>query len=141
MGVLHNQIISDVEHVLNKQGLTPEQTAQHVIDLAERLNTYGRALREAHVHDDVQPAIATLTVRITPEALYEIADDLDREGPAFCRTVLTDDGTHIAFLDPPACDECGATEDLTIWSELSSPVTLCPSCEHDARRSGWEPGL
>lgn len=44
MGVLHNQIISDVERVLNKQGLTPEQTAQHFIDLAERLNIYGRAL-------------------------------------------------------------------------------------------------
>lgn len=141
MGTLHDQIFSDVECVLNKQGLTPEQTAQEFFGRAERPNTYSRALREGHVQDAVPSAMTSLTITITPESLREVANDLEREGQAFRRTVLADDGTHIAFLDPPACDEWGATEDLTVWSELSSPVTLCPTCEHDARRSGWEPGL
>lgn len=37
------------------------------------------------------------------------------------------------------CDEC-EEEATNRWPELKSPVQLCDSCEHNARRSGWEPG-
>ena len=47
---------------------------------------------------------------------------------------------HIAELEGPTCDECDERTDLTTWAHLRHPVTLCPACEHDARRSGWEPG-
>lgn len=40
----------------------------------------------------------------------------------------------------PECDECGSTDTVTVWDDLTEPVALCPSCEHDARRSGWAPG-
>lgn len=43
--------------------------------------------------------------------------------------------------DAPAttCDQCDqpATQH---WPELKKPVSMCDSCVHDARRSGWEPG-
>lgn len=37
---------------------------------------------------------------ITPESLREIADDLEREGTNFCRTVTADDGTLIDIAPP-----------------------------------------
>lgn len=37
------------------------------------------------------------------------------------------------------CDEC-EEEATNFWPELKKPVQLCDSCEHNARRSGWEPG-
>lgn len=50
----------------------------------------------------------------------------------------------------PKCDECDTREgdgdylghpiELNCWPNLKEPVTLCPSCTHNARRSGWEPG-
>lgn len=50
----------------------------------------------------------------------------------------------------PKCDECDTREgdgdhlghpiELSRWPNLKRPVQLCPSCEHNARRAGWEPG-
>lgn len=37
------------------------------------------------------------------------------------------------------CDEC-SEEATSFWPGLKEPVQLCDSCEHNARRSGWEPG-
>lgn len=39
----------------------------------------------------------------------------------------------------PSCDECDEVA-TNFWPELKEPVKLCDSCEHNARRSGWEPG-
>lgn len=39
----------------------------------------------------------------------------------------------------PECDEC-EEEATNFWPNLREPVQLCDSCEHNARRSGWEPG-
>lgn len=47
---------------------------------------------------------------------------------------------HLAELTGPTCDECDERDGLTTWGNLRAPVTLCASCEHDARRSGWAPG-
>ena len=50
----------------------------------------------------------------------------------------------------PKCDECDVREgdgdhlglqvELNRWPMLNPPVQLCDGCEHNARRSGWEPG-
>lgn len=50
----------------------------------------------------------------------------------------------------PKCDECdtrkgdedqfGHPIQLNLWPNLNPPVQLCPSCTHNAYRSGWEPG-
>ncbi|WP_047523115.1 hypothetical protein [Microbacterium sp. ZOR0019] len=39
----------------------------------------------------------------------------------------------------PLCDEC-EEEATSFWPNLLQPVQLCAGCEHNARRSGWEPG-
>lgn len=41
-----------------------------------------------------------MILSITPESLREIADDLEREGANFCRTVLADDGTEVDIQLP-----------------------------------------
>ena len=50
----------------------------------------------------------------------------------------------------PKCDECDTREgdddhhghpiELNRWPKLNPPVQMCPSCTHNAYRSGWEPG-
>lgn len=37
------------------------------------------------------------------------------------------------------CDECDEEAEV-FWPKLVTPVQMCRSCEHNARRSGWEPG-
>lgn len=45
------------------------------------------------------------------------------------------------FLPSKQCPECGEWFDqLNEYPKLNPPVSLCDSCEHNARRSGWEPG-
>lgn len=43
---------------------------------------------------------AILDLHLTPTQLREIADDLEREGRGYCRTVETADGTLIDILLP-----------------------------------------
>lgn len=41
------------------------------------------------------------------------------------------------------CPNCGQqveAENMREWPNLNPPVRMCTSCEHNARRSGWEPG-
>lgn len=38
------------------------------------------------------------------------------------------------------CDECDEQPASHFWSNLPTPVQLCDSCLHNARRSGWELG-
>lgn len=40
----------------------------------------------------------------------------------------------------PACGEYVEEGEMNYWPKLAEPVSMCDSCEHDARRSGWEPG-
>lgn len=44
--------------------------------------------------------IVFLDLHLTPTQLREIADDLEREGQGYCRTVETADGTLIDILLP-----------------------------------------
>lgn len=41
------------------------------------------------------------------------------------------------------CPNCGEWVEgpLNEWPELNPPVIMCDSCLHNARRSGWEPGV
>lgn len=90
-------------------------------------------------------------ITITPESLREIADDLEREGRNFVRTVVDDDGNEIDFVLPEivihlpdSYDEnkvagtaCGLVFGVEPWSaqgdavitdpEESGDVT-CPDC-------------
>lgn len=45
------------------------------------------------------------------------------------------------FAEPGAymCDKCHE-EAVNFWPNLTTPVQMCASCTHNARRSGWEPG-
>jgi len=39
------------------------------------------------------------------------------------------------------CPNCGErVDELNHWPKLNPPVSMCDSCVHNARRSGWEPG-
>ena len=38
------------------------------------------------------------------------------------------------------CGEWTPESEMHLWPNLKEPVTMCDSCMHDARRSGWEPG-
>ncbi|MDF2990275.1 MAG: hypothetical protein K0S37_789 [Microbacterium sp.] len=40
----------------------------------------------------------------------------------------------------PNCDERVPHNEMNHWPDLKEPVSMCDSCEHNARRSGWEPG-
>lgn len=40
----------------------------------------------------------------------------------------------------PNCGEYVDPDDMSHWPNLREPVSMCSSCEHNARRSGWEPG-
>lgn len=40
----------------------------------------------------------------------------------------------------PNCDEYVDPDEMNHWPNLVEPVSMCNSCEHNARRSGWEPG-
>ncbi len=65
-------------------------------------------------------------------------------------TTLSSDDECAACEALPKCDECDTREgdedqlghpiELSHWPRLIPPVQMCPSCEHNARRSGWEPG-
>lgn len=46
---------------------------------------------------------------------------------------------EVDVIEVEQCDEC-EEEATEFWPNLKKPVQLCASCEHDARRSGWEPG-
>lgn len=47
-----------------------------------------------------------------------------------------DDGN----IECPNCGERVAVNAMNYWPDLKEPVSMCDSCEHNARRSGWEPG-
>ncbi|MFJ6532499.1 hypothetical protein [Microbacterium sp. NPDC091662] len=40
----------------------------------------------------------------------------------------------------PNCGEFVEPSDMSHWPNLREPVSMCSSCVHNARRSGWEPG-
>ncbi|QUE25382.1 hypothetical protein SEA_FIZZLES_88 [Microbacterium phage Fizzles] len=40
----------------------------------------------------------------------------------------------------PNCGEYVRPTQMNHWPKLNPPVSMCDSCEHNARRSGWEPG-
>jgi hypothetical protein len=49
---------------------------------------------------------------------------------------LWDDGC----VECPNCGDRVDEDEMNYWPELAEPVAMCDSCEHNARRSGWEPG-
>lgn len=40
----------------------------------------------------------------------------------------------------PNCGEYVTPDKMNHWPNPTEPVSMCDSCEHNARRSGWEPG-
>lgn len=40
----------------------------------------------------------------------------------------------------PNCGEWRSEGEMNHWPNLQKPISMCDSCEHDARRNGWEPG-
>jgi len=44
------------------------------------------------------------------------------------------------LVECPNCSEFVEPDDMRHWPLLAEPVSMCGSCEHNARRSGWEPG-
>lgn len=62
------------------------------------------------------------------QALQELVDEL-----------LDFAGITVHDVEVEECDECD-NEATNFWLELKKPVQMCDSCEHNARRSGWEPG-
>jgi hypothetical protein len=49
---------------------------------------------------------------------------------------LWDDG----MVDCPNCGDRVDEGQMNYWPDLDPPVSMCDPCEHNARRSGWEPG-
>lgn len=81
---------------------------------------------------------------------WEVTDDSDYRECSQCQdevlTLSTDDlcdgcvaeneGTVIC----PNCGERVEEGEMNHWPNLAEPISMCDSCEHNARRSGWEPG-
>lgn len=44
------------------------------------------------------------------------------------------------YVECPNCNGWRRAYEMNHWPELKEPVSMCDSCEHNARRSGWEPG-
>lgn len=53
-----------------------------------------------------------------------------------CPTCDAEDGR----VECPNCGEYVKPSEMNHWPKLAEPVSMCDSCEHNARRSGWEPG-
>lgn len=45
----------------------------------------------------------------------------------------------ISGIDVEECVNCNE-EATAFYPNLTPPLQFCDSCDHDARRSGWEPG-
>ncbi|MEV5068908.1 hypothetical protein MRBLMI12_000464 [Microbacterium sp. LMI12-1-1.1] len=58
----------------------------------------------------------------------------EHEGDKHC-----DEHAPVVIPEENQCDQCDE-EATNHWPNLKKPVQLCDACEHDARRSGWEPG-
>lgn len=62
------------------------------------------------------------------------------------RTAIVDALNDESFWDdglvecPNGCGERVEEDDIEHWPNLKEPVSMCSSCVHNARRSGWEPG-
>lgn len=53
------------------------------------------------------------------------------------------DGCEEEMEGMVACPNCGEwvdEDDMNHWPNLKEPISMCSSCTHNARRSGWEPG-
>lgn len=53
-----------------------------------------------------------------------------------CPSCEAEDG----LVECPNCDQYVDPGELETYPAQNGPVTMCRSCVHDARRSGWEPG-
>lgn len=77
-------------------------------------------------------------------AWMEAVDDSSSDEESLTASELIDEllgfaSIEIDDVEVEQCDECDEEADM-IWPKLNPPVALCASCEHNARRSGWEPG-
>lgn len=43
-------------------------------------------------------------------------------------------------VECPNCGERVDPSEMNHWPLLAEPISMCDSCVHNARRSGWEPG-
>ena len=97
--------------------LSTERTVD-VIDFQRVGNAYNYAMRAAEgISNDEELS-----------ALQELVDEL-----------LCFAGIKVHDVEVEEFDEC-EEESTNFWPELKKPVQLCEGCEHDAYRSGWEPG-
>lgn len=74
-----------------------------------------------------------MQITVTPEALREIADDLEREGPNYCRTLRTDGGEDIDLVAPAwqgtGFDAPLDAEHTALEREIEAESeTPCPAC-------------
>ena len=67
-------------------------------------------------------------------------DDLDYEVETIDGEDAHDFINRLGMVQCPNCGEWVEPDEMKRWPNLTPPVTMCDSCEHDARRSGWEPG-
>ena len=87
--------------------------------------------------------------------LRGIRESLGTSAPDVCMCSATSEdrggGYSELMIEPePDCPEHGEQPDnqraeceeeaTEFYTELAMPVQLCASCDHNARRSGWEPG-
>ena len=67
-------------------------------------------------------------------------DDLDYEVATIDGEDAKDYFDRLGKVRCPVCREYVEEDEMNHWPKLAQPVSMCDSCEHDARRSGWEPG-
>jgi hypothetical protein len=112
-------------------GAVPDERAQ---DLAEALRRLLDANADAGVTDDAVSAAHDHAERLLASLTYDEAGSASRQnridtGVYFLAVDEDEDDTP--ELDDP-CKICHAEEAVDYG--------MCASCEHNARRSGWNPG-
>lgn len=97
--------------------------------------------------DDLLAAIGAATGEGT--LILGAANDPDREcrecgeDEAYLSTDDLCDGCVEMLATTTRCPNCGERVphgEMCHWPNLAEPISMCASCHHDARRSGWEPG-
>lgn len=132
-----------VEYRIEVEAESPEAAARKVAAIL----TYGGAERGVyHVrkHNHAGAGVEFAEVEIDLEDIDEdrVCQECEEE-VTFLSSDNLCDGCVEYLATTEVCPNCGERVpkgEMNHWPGLKPPVSMCNSCEHNARRSGWEPG-
>lgn len=122
-----------VEYRIETEANSPMEAAEQVAALLmERADRGVYSVRE-HVEGSVE-------VEIDLDSDLRECDACGDEVATLSSDDLCDGCVAEGKRRCPNCGEWKPADEMNHWPKLAEPISMCDSCEHDARRSGWEPG-